>query len=126
MKMPDPERMAQAFTDPYYLNVILQDERRFLVSEAKQHIKVVPLGTIAGDKRIIIDSRKAIVDDREAQDVQREALRVWREYQGHEKITSRLVLTAGPNEDNGEVKMQLDQLTEWTPKEETGRKVDGD
>lgn len=85
MKMLHPEMMAEAFSDPYYLNVILPDERRFLVSEAKQHMKVVPLGSIVGDRKVFIDGMKSIVDNREAQDAQREALKVWREYQGHKK-----------------------------------------
>jgi hypothetical protein len=85
MKMPHPEKMAEAFTDPYYLNVILPDERRFLISEAKQHMKVVPLGSIAGDRKVIIDGGKSVIEDGEAQDGQREALRVWREYQEDEK-----------------------------------------
>ena len=66
--MLHPEKMAEAFTDPYYLNVILPDERRFLVSEAKLHMKVVPLGSIAGDRKVIIDGGKSVIDDREAQD----------------------------------------------------------
>jgi hypothetical protein len=61
MKMPHLEKMAEAFTDPYYLNVILPDERRFLISEAKLHMKVVPLGTIVGDTKVIIDGGKVVV-----------------------------------------------------------------
>lgn len=85
MKMPHPEKMAEAFTDPYYRNVILPDERRFLVSEAKQHMKVVPFGSITGDRKVIIDGGRSVVEDGEAEDGQREALRVWREYQEDEK-----------------------------------------
>ena len=85
MKMLHPEKMAEAFSDPYYLNVILPDERRFLVSEAKQHMKVVLLGSVVGDRKVIIDGMKSVVDDREPRDAQREALKVWREYQGHKK-----------------------------------------
>lgn len=79
MKMPSPETMAEAFKDPYYLSVILPDERRFLVSEAKLHIKVVPLGAIVGDKKVIIDGETAPVEDRETRAARLEALEVWKE-----------------------------------------------
>jgi hypothetical protein len=62
MKALYPEKMAAAFKDPYYLNVILPDEQRFLISEAMEHMKIVPLGTISGDRKLIIDDRKAIID----------------------------------------------------------------
>jgi hypothetical protein len=55
MKFPSPEKMAAAFADPYYANVILPDERRFLASEATMHMRVVPAGRVDGEKRVILE-----------------------------------------------------------------------
>lgn len=81
MKMPSPETMAGAFKDPYYLNVILPDERRFLVSEEKLHIKVVPLEAIAGERKVIIESGKVVTRDQEVEEALSEAGKAWRAYQ---------------------------------------------
>lgn len=85
MKMPSPKTMAKAFKDPYYLNVILPDERRFLVSEAKLHVKVVPLGVVAGERKVIIEGGKAVIGDQEVEEALSEAEKAWRWYQEREK-----------------------------------------
>ena len=54
--------MALAFADLYYVNVILPDERRFLVGEAKMHMKVVSAGSIDGERKVIIEKGKAVVE----------------------------------------------------------------
>lgn len=38
------------------------DERRFLVSEALQHFKIAPLGSILGEKKVVIQDGKAVID----------------------------------------------------------------
>jgi hypothetical protein len=85
MKMPSPEIMAEAFKDPYYLNVILPDERRFLVSEAKLHIKIVPPEAIAGERKVIIEGGKVVIGDQEVEEALSEAEKAWRGYQGGER-----------------------------------------
>jgi hypothetical protein len=115
-----PEKYAAAFQDPYYLNVILPDERRFLVSEAMEHIKLVPAGTIDGDRKVIIDGRKAtIINDSLAQHAQVEALKAWRRYQEHERYSSRLVLMVDPNDAREEVKMEFFGRNFWEPRKKT-------
>lgn len=47
--------------DGYYENVILADERRFLASEAKLHVKRVEPGTVEGRRVVIIENGQALV-----------------------------------------------------------------
>ena len=58
----------------YYKEQILPDERRFLVSEARQHFKVVPAGTIVGDVRVVIEDGKSLIE------VPEENWRIFNEY----------------------------------------------
>ncbi|KAH8803039.1 hypothetical protein F5884DRAFT_682304 [Xylogone sp. PMI_703] len=59
----------------YYQEVILPDERRFLVSEALQHIKRVPPQTVKGVLRVVIEDGKSLID------VPESVWDVWREYE---------------------------------------------
>ncbi|KAK0103124.1 hypothetical protein ONS95_000701 [Cadophora gregata] len=59
----------------YYDEVIKTDERRFLVSEALEHIIRVPPKTVEGEVRVVIKEGKALID------VPEEVWRVWREYE---------------------------------------------
>lgn len=46
---------------PYYENVILTDERRFLYSEATKHMVVVDAGSVVGDRVVFIaDGRPTV------------------------------------------------------------------
>ena len=74
-----PEQMAEwREKDPcymgYYQNVILADERRFLVSEALQHVKRVDPDTVTGKRVIIIQDGKALVD------VGDDVMKVWNDW----------------------------------------------
>lgn len=60
----------------YYREVILPDERRFLVSEALVHIKRVGPGTVTGNKRVVIQDGKSLVHVPES---------VWEVWRGYEK-----------------------------------------
>jgi hypothetical protein len=64
----------------YYREVILQDELRFLVSEAGTHYLRVEPGTIEGEKRVIIKNGKSEVE------VPEEVMKVWREYEKREEV----------------------------------------
>lgn len=77
-----------AMSDPYYQHVILADERRFLVSEALMHLKVVPPGTVVGERRVVIRDGKAVVAEGEGKGKEEEedeaakrAWVVWREWE---------------------------------------------
>jgi len=59
----------------YYQEVILPDERRFLVSEALEHIARVPPGTVKGETKVVIQDGKSLIE------VSDEVWRVWREYE---------------------------------------------
>ena len=61
--------------EDYYREVILPDEKRFLVSAALEHIFQVGPGTMRGDRRVVIQEGKAVVE------VGEEVWRVWREYE---------------------------------------------
>ncbi len=60
----------------YYQEVILPDERRFLVSEALEHIRRFPPQTVKGERKVVIEGGKCLVEVSEA------VWRVWREYEG--------------------------------------------
>ncbi|KAH7330470.1 hypothetical protein BKA65DRAFT_404485 [Rhexocercosporidium sp. MPI-PUGE-AT-0058] len=59
----------------YYDEVVKVDERRFLVSEALDHIVRVPPRTVEGVVRVVIQEGKALVEVPEG------VWRVWREYE---------------------------------------------
>ncbi|KUJ20337.1 uncharacterized protein LY89DRAFT_441218 [Mollisia scopiformis] len=59
----------------YYQEVILADERRFLVSEALDHIYRVPPGTVKGERKVVIDQGKCLIE------VSDEIWKVWKEYE---------------------------------------------
>jgi hypothetical protein len=58
----------------YYENVILPDERQFLVSEAMSHVKRVDPDTVCGQKVVLIENGKAVVD------IPDDVLQVWRQW----------------------------------------------
>ncbi|KFY07730.1 hypothetical protein V492_06886 [Pseudogymnoascus sp. VKM F-4246] len=59
----------------YYREVILPDERRFLVSEALDHIYRVKPQTVTGERRVVIQEGKPLVE------VGEEVWKIWREYE---------------------------------------------
>lgn len=46
----------------YFQEVILVDERRFLLSEALEHVKIVDAGTVKGDRKVIIEDGRVVYD----------------------------------------------------------------
>jgi hypothetical protein len=46
----------------YFREVILVDERRFLVSEALKHVRRVDAGTVVGERKVIIDGGKVVCE----------------------------------------------------------------
>ncbi|OBT90526.1 hypothetical protein VE02_01056 [Pseudogymnoascus sp. 03VT05] len=76
--MPPQEVLDAPSTPPkwkqdYYREVILVDEKRFLVSAALEHIFRVGPGTVEGERKVVIREGKAVVE------VGEEMWRVWRE-----------------------------------------------
>ncbi|KAF8867092.1 hypothetical protein BDZ45DRAFT_3165 [Acephala macrosclerotiorum] len=59
--------------------VILPDERRFLFSEALDHIMRVPPQTVKGERKVVIDAGKSLIEVKEG------VWKVWREYEAREK-----------------------------------------
>lgn len=59
----------------YYRDVVLVDERRFLVSEATKHIYELPPDTVAGQRKVVIQDGKCMIDIPES------VWAVWREYE---------------------------------------------
>ncbi|KAH9222484.1 hypothetical protein DL95DRAFT_326207, partial [Leptodontidium sp. 2 PMI_412] len=59
----------------YYDEVVKVDERRFLVSEALEHIVRMPPRTVQGTVRVVIQEGKALVEVPEG------VWAVWREYE---------------------------------------------
>jgi hypothetical protein len=59
----------------YYQQVILVDERRFLVSEAMEHIHRVPPMTVEGTRKVVIREGKCLID------VPETVWEVWRLYE---------------------------------------------
>ena len=83
--MPD-QASIDAFPGPmaawkvaYYQEVILIDERRFLVSEALQHIHRVPPQTVKGERKAVIEEGNVLID------VPDSVWKVWREYEARGK-----------------------------------------
>jgi len=59
----------------YYREVILVDERHFLVSEAMQHIHRVPPMTVEGERNVVIHDGKCLIN------VPESVWEVWRSYE---------------------------------------------
>jgi len=70
----------EAWRTDYYLEVILEDEKRFLVSEALNHLKFVD--GVTGTKRVIIQDGKAVVDIPES------FWETWRTYEARGKTSN--------------------------------------
>jgi hypothetical protein len=75
----DKPRPMPKWKEDYYREVILPDERGFLVCEALEHIfKVVP-GSVKRERKMIIEEGKCLVE------VEEDIWRVWRGYEDMEK-----------------------------------------
>ncbi|KAG9228175.1 hypothetical protein BJ875DRAFT_490138 [Amylocarpus encephaloides] len=70
----DPSSLPTWVVD-YYKEVILADEREFLVSEAMKHIKQVEEGTVTGERKAIIEDGKVVIEVPEG---------VWETWRGYE------------------------------------------
>jgi hypothetical protein len=78
-----PQSDLDAFPPPtlakwkldYYRQVILADERHFLVSEALEHIHRVPPMTVDGTRKVVIHDGKCLID------VPENVWEVWRLYE---------------------------------------------
>ncbi|KAK4942803.1 hypothetical protein LTR10_017563 [Elasticomyces elasticus] len=53
---------STAKCDDYYQNVILPDERAFLVRDALQHLRWLEPGAMVGDRVVLIQDGKALID----------------------------------------------------------------
>lgn len=65
----------------YYQEIVVPDERTFLVSEAMKHVKRVEEGTVVGERKVIIENGKAVVD------VGENVWEIWRGYERKGKDT---------------------------------------
>jgi len=64
-----------SWVQAYYNEVVKVDERRFLISEALDHIVRVPPKTVVGTVKVVIKEGKVLVD------VSEEVWGVWRGYE---------------------------------------------
>lgn len=46
----------------YFQELVLADERKFLLSEALEHYKIVDCGTVMGDRKVIIEDGKVVYE----------------------------------------------------------------
>ena len=69
------KKETPAWVYAYDWDVVLADERRFLVTEAQLHMKVVGLGSVNGERRVVIWDRKCVIE------IGEDGWRVWREYE---------------------------------------------
>lgn len=67
----------------YYDNVILPDERRFLLSEAKAHMLVVEPGTVIGDRTVFIQDGKPMIG-------YEQVMEQWTGWEGYKKVDLEL------------------------------------
>jgi ribosomal protein S6E (S10) len=58
----------------YYKEVVIADEKRFLDREVAEWFKGVELGTVEGDRKVIIKGGKSLTEVPEG------AMGVWREF----------------------------------------------
>lgn len=63
----DPNKAGPKCEGRYYEEVILPDERRFLLDEATKHMEVVDAGSVVGDRVEFIVDRKPVVEFEEWQ-----------------------------------------------------------
>ncbi len=74
-EMLDHPPPMPAWKQAYYDEVIKVDERRFLVSEALEHIYRVGPGSVEGERKVVIDEGKPVIEVPEG------VWEVWREYE---------------------------------------------
>jgi hypothetical protein len=70
-----PPASFPAWKLAYYREIILVDERRFLESEALEHVYRVPPQTVMGERRVVIEDGKCLIE------VSEEVWEVWRGYE---------------------------------------------
>jgi hypothetical protein len=71
----EPKKETPGWISAYYRDVVVADERRFLVSEAQLHYKRVGPGRVNGERRVVMQDGKCMIQ------VGDEVWRVWREYE---------------------------------------------
>jgi hypothetical protein len=76
--LDNPSPMPK-WKEDYYREVILPDERRFLVSEALEHIYRVPPQSVKWERKVVIDEGKVLVE------VPESVWEVWRGYESRGK-----------------------------------------
>lgn len=96
---PDPANERVKETPPwvqaYYREVVLEDEKRFLLSEALLHMKVVDPGLVNGERKVIIQDGKCVIE------VADNVWRLWREYEARGKEEEERAKENGNEEGKG-------------------------
>jgi hypothetical protein len=72
--MESPESMQGWLSHPYFVDIILADEKNFLISPAYSHAKMLADGTVQGDRKVMIEDGKAVVD-------YEDGLKAWKEWE---------------------------------------------
>lgn len=59
----------------YSQEVVLVDERRFLISEALEYVLIVGVGAVEGERKVVVRDGKSAIE------ISDEVMAVWREYE---------------------------------------------
>ncbi|RDI85895.1 hypothetical protein Vi05172_g4149 [Venturia inaequalis] len=79
LKFKDPKPEGPEGANRYFQDIVLADERKFLVSEALEHYKMVDGGTVTGDRKVIIEDGKVVYELCYLENV-----KIWQMYVGGE------------------------------------------
>jgi hypothetical protein len=62
VQLESEEKILEWINHPYMADVIQVDELEFLVSLAADHSRAVPVGTITGDRNVLIENGKPLIN----------------------------------------------------------------
>ena len=78
---PPPDFQESAKSKDFFRKVVVTDEKKFLVDEARKHARFVDAGTVEGERVVLVENGKLVVgeDGRPVVDIT-EAMKAWDEW----------------------------------------------
>jgi hypothetical protein len=78
---PPPDFQESVKAKDFFRRVVVPDEKKFLIDEARKHAKFVGAGTVEGQRIVLVENGKIVVggDGRPRVDIT-EAMKVWDEW----------------------------------------------
>jgi hypothetical protein len=78
---PPPGFKESAKAKDFFRRMVVPDEKKFLIDEARKHVKYVDAGTVEGERLVLVENGKIVVDKdgRPVVDIT-EAMKVWDEW----------------------------------------------